>query len=84
MGQRPVAVVVCGAAGTLVGFGVYALLRRRLPFSSAWPMARARLAQARRARARMERELMEQAHRKRVDRERAHRERAYRTQGRRR
>jgi hypothetical protein len=81
MGRKRAAIVIGGAAGTLVAVGVYALLRRRLPFPAAWrmDMVRLRLARARRERARRERIHTEQAHRERV-----HREQARRARGRRR
>jgi len=59
VGRTPAAVVAGGAAGALVGLGIYALLRRRLPFQRSLTAARARMARARRAR--MARERMAQA-----------------------
>jgi len=81
VGRTPTTVVAGGAAGALVGLGIYALLRRRLPFQRVWvlDMARARLVRARRARARRELDNMERAHR-----EQFYRERVRRAQGRRR
>jgi hypothetical protein len=55
MGRTRAGVVVAGAAGALVGLGVYALARRRLPFSGALHTARARLGRVRMERARRER-----------------------------
>jgi hypothetical protein len=61
LGRTPGAVVVGGAASALVGLGIYALLRRRVPFAATAQAARARFSRARRARAYRERMLMEEA-----------------------
>jgi len=61
MGRTRAGLVAGGAAGALVGFGVYALVRRRLPFAGALHTARARLARVRMERARRERINMAEA-----------------------
>jgi hypothetical protein len=59
MGRTPATVVAGGAAGALLGLGIYVLLRRRLPLQTV-DRARARIARARRERRARERMIQAQ------------------------